>query len=151
MWPSTSPSIAMPYDEPDHIPAEAVLSDADHEALQTNGVGLLKPRALKTVRKLGALFEKRHWLVGHMFYTAGLHEWHFCYFDQRDTEAQRKNHWERGAHIHFVNWLWPNLEPRSLWADFVSQNKPPGGALHIRYDDRPLDERRERLGDRRTS
>jgi hypothetical protein len=108
-------------------------------ALSANGVGLLNPAVKKVVNKIGSLFEQRRWLVGHMFYTASLYEWHFIYFDQRDTEARRPNHWKRGAHIHLVNWMWPNLDPKTVWKEFVENRKPPGGALHIRYDDTPPD------------
>jgi hypothetical protein len=121
----------------DIVPEHLVLTDESLVPLQSNGVGLLSPASKKVVNKIGSMFEQRRYLVGHMFYTANLHEWHFVYFDQRDTEDRRPNHWKEGAHIHLVNWLWPNLDPRTVWNEFVQNHKPPGGAVHIRYDDTP--------------
>jgi hypothetical protein len=56
------------------------------------------------VRKMFQLFEERQYLVGHMFYTADLHEWDFFCFDQPDVEQQKRNHWKKGSHVHFLNW-----------------------------------------------
>jgi hypothetical protein len=88
-----------------------VPSEEDHRALSENEVGLLKPRVRKTMRKVFQLFKERRTLAGHMFYTPGLHEWHFFSFDQNDLLETSGNHRVQGAHIHFLNWLWPHIEP----------------------------------------
>ena len=117
---------------PEHlVPTEASLSALSRNARK--GVGPLDREGCKAIRKVFTLFDQRRWLVGHMFFTPGLHEWHFFYFDQRDM-AENANHWKGGPHIHLVNWLWPTLDPRLVWRDFVSTNKPPPQALHLRYD-----------------
>jgi hypothetical protein len=121
----------------DRVPEHLIPSGSDFETLSRNGVGPLNAKGRKVVRKTFEMFDQRRWLVGHMFYTPNLYEWHFFFFDQRDTEAVRPNHWKGGSHIHFVNWLWSNLDPRLVWSNFVEKNEPPGGALHIRYDDTP--------------
>ena len=119
----------------DTIPDHLVPDETWGAALGDSGVGPLKSPAQKVVNKIGSLFEQRRYLVGHVFFTPGLDQWHFIYFDQRDTESQRQNHWKGGAHIHLVNWLWPNIDPRTVWTEFVEHRKVPGGALHIRFDD----------------
>ena len=124
----------------DIVPEHLVPTDAGRAAIAANGVGLLKPEARKAVRKVFQLFEDRRWLVGHMFYTESLYEWHFFCFDQRDTEASRRNHWKNGAHMHFVNWLWPNYGARLVWSAFAANNVTPGGSVHIRYNDFLLDD-----------
>lgn len=126
----------------DLVPGHLVPTEASLGALSRNvrkGIGPLDSAGRKAARKVFALFDQRRWLVGHMFFTLGLHEWHFFYFDQRDM-AENANHWKGGPHIHLVNWLWPNLDPRSVWRDFVSTNQAPPQALHLRYDpDDPVD------------
>lgn len=109
---------------------------ANHDALVRSfnkGVGPLDGEGQKALRKVFALLDERRCLAGHMFFTPGFHEWHFFYFDQRDM-AGNGNHWQGGAHIHLVNWLWPNLDPRMVLHNFEVNNKPPSGALHLRYD-----------------
>lgn len=106
-------------------------------ALAANGVGPFNPSTRKVVRKMFQFFKERRWLVGHMFYTPNFEEWHFIFFDQRDTEYIRRNHWREGSHFHFVNWLWPDLTLKSVWSDFVQLNKRPDKSVHVRYDDRP--------------
>jgi hypothetical protein len=121
----------------DYVGEHLKPTEKGNAAIAANGVGLLQPDARKAVRKIFQLFEERRWLVGHMFFTPDVSEWHFVYFDQRDTEYERPNHWKGGPHIHFVNWLWSNLEPEAVWSEFIRNRKPPGGALHVRYDNRP--------------
>jgi hypothetical protein len=112
-------------------------TDEDGVALAESGVGPLRGVAVKVVRRFGQMMVERRYLVGHMFYTPGFSEWHFIDFDQRDTESVRRNQWNGGPHIHFVNWLWPRLDAVTVWRNFVTTNEPPGGALHVRYDDAP--------------
>jgi len=110
-----------------------VPSDEDRRALEENGVGLLKPRARKTMSKVFQLFKERRTLAGHMFYTPSLHEWHFFSFDQNDLLESSGNRWAHGAHIHFVNWLWPHVEPREVWSRFVRDSEKPSSSLHLRH------------------
>ncbi|MEI6137370.1 MAG: hypothetical protein WCQ48_08180, partial [Chloroflexota bacterium] len=58
------------------VPEHLEPSAEDRRALEESGVGRLKPRAQKTMRKVFQLFKERRTLAGHMFYNAGLHEWH---------------------------------------------------------------------------
>jgi hypothetical protein len=115
----------------DHVPAQLVPSEKEQDALSTNGLGPLKGDALKMMRKMGQLFKDRRYLVGHIFYTSA--EWHFFYFDQWDIDQKKGNHWSGGSHVHFINWLWPNYDPQTVWSTFVAGGEPPKGALHIRF------------------
>jgi hypothetical protein len=117
----------------DIVPKHLNLSDADHRAIADNGLGLLGPAAAKAVQKIGQLFEERRYLVGHMFYNHDLSRWHFFCFDQRDLEERRPNHWKEGSHVHFMNWLWPNQDPKTLWKEFVAGNYKPGSSIHLRF------------------
>jgi len=104
----------------------------DFLALFANGVGELKGKAAKVVKKTQQLFVDRRYLVGHIFYNHDFSNWHFLYFDQRDFEAFG-NHWEHGPHIHLLNHLWPNLDGQILWESFSSGNVKLNGSLHIRF------------------
>jgi hypothetical protein len=127
----------------DHVPDDVHLTDKDLAALAGNPVGPLEPGAQKTVRKIGQMFKVRRYLVGHIFYTPDLGEWHFFQFDQRDLEDERDNHWKEGAHIHFLNWLWPNYDAKTLWANFTSGKAKMNDSLHVRYLDTAQQEKRD--------
>ena len=118
----------------DHVPDHLHLTDKDTEALAANSVGPLQPGAQKAINKISQMFKDRRYLVGHIFYVPDLTEWHFFQFDQRDLE-DKENHWKEGAHIHFLNWLWPNYEPKTLWANFTSGKAKMNDSLHVRYFD----------------
>jgi hypothetical protein len=122
----------------DHQPEEAQLTDDDLAALAKSQVGPLDPGAQKTVNKIGHLFRVRRYLVGHIFYTPDLSEWHFFQFDQRDLEDTRPNHWKEGAHMHFINWLWPNRDAKTLWEDFTSGKAKTNDSLHVRFSTPPV-------------
>jgi hypothetical protein len=119
----------------DHVPAHLHPTDQDLAALAANRVGSLQPSAQKAVRKIFQIFRDRRHLVGHIFYVPDLSEWHFFQFDQRDLEDERGNHWKEGAHIHFLNWLWPNYDAKTLWANFTSGKAKLNDSLHVRYFD----------------
>lgn len=131
----------------DHVPEHLHLSDKDSTALAANGVGLLQPDAQKAVRKISQMFKDRRYLVGHIFYTPDLSKWHFFQFDQRDLEDEQ-NHWKEGAHIHFLNWLWPNYDAKTLWASFTSGKAKMNDSLHVRYFDAARQEKHTRRGHR---
>jgi hypothetical protein len=124
------------------VPDDLYPTEQDFEALAANGVGLLKPDAKKTVNKIGQIFRVRRQLVGHIFYAPHTSEWHLFQFDQRDLEGRGNNHWKEGTHMHFLNWLWPNYDRNTLWADFTSGRTKINDSLHVRYveDERGQDE-----------
>jgi hypothetical protein len=91
------------------------------------------------VRKINQIFKDRRLLVSHLF--SNPNRWHLFYFDQRDTQKDRQNHWKRGSHIHFVNDLWPGYDPQKLWDVFSRADASAGGKLHIPF-------KRTRYGER---
>jgi hypothetical protein len=122
----------------DHQPQEAQLTDDDLAALAKSQVGPLDPDAQKTVNKIGHLFRVRRYLVGHIFYTPDLSEWHFFQFDQRDLEDTSPNHWKGGTHMHFMNWLWPHRDAQTLWEDFTAGKAKMNDSLHVRFSAPPV-------------
>jgi hypothetical protein len=94
--------------------------------------GRLEGKAKKAFGKIPQIFSTRRLLVGHMFYTTDHSNWHFIYFDQRDTD-HRSPHWKHGSHLHMINHLWPQHTAVSLWKWFNSGNVQLSGAIHIRF------------------
>ncbi len=121
----------------DFQPEHLHLSEADKRALISNDVGPMKPAAQKAARKISAMFDERRLLSGHLFFKADLSEWHLFYFDQRDY-SDRNNHWEGGSHIHLINHLWPDRTAQGVWNEFCTGNPQIRGALHIRFQRRPV-------------
>jgi len=104
----------------DFIPEHLRLTEADRTALVGGKVGEPVPRAAqKSLTKTMQIFEQRRYLVGHLFYTPTLANWHLFYFDQRDTEQRRANHWKGGSHLHLTNWLWPHQDCQSAGGFFL--------------------------------
>ncbi len=120
----------------DIVPPHLEPSDSETQALKNNPVGLLSPEAEKAVRKMSQMFKERRYIVGHIFYVADFSRWHLFCFDQRDIEEDRPNHWKEGAHVHFINWLWPGKDAQSAWSKFVIEKDRPGGTIHLRFTSR---------------
>lgn len=117
------------------MPEHLVPSDSEIQALENTPTGtLLTGDADKAVRKMSQSFKEQRYLVGHMFFTPEFAKWHFFCFDQRDLETNG-NHWKEGSHGHFINWLWPRQEAKSVWSNFVTEDQRPGGAIHLRFSD----------------
>jgi hypothetical protein len=83
------------------------------------------------VRKINQIFKDRRLLVSHLFHNSS--RWHLFYFDQRDTQEDRRNRWKRGSHIHVVNDLWPRYDPHKLWDIFSRADASAGSKLHIPF------------------
>jgi len=123
----------------DRLPDHLVPSDSEIAALESTPAGSdLKGEAAKAVSKMSQSFIERRYLVGHLFFEPDYSQWHFFCFDQRDLETTG-NHWKEGSHVHFVNWLWPGQDPKSVLSDFVTEEERPGGAIHLRFVDPPKD------------
>jgi hypothetical protein len=84
----------------------------------------------KVVGILNSIFEERKLGTAHLFEKA--EKWHVFYFDQRDVSDKTENHWECGAHVHFVNYLWANLTKDDVWNVLAQKGSRPGG-IHIRF------------------
>jgi hypothetical protein len=68
----------------------------------------------------------------HIFVSPGHAYWHCFYFDQRDVD-ENEPHWQHFPHIHFVNYLWPNLTAQGVWDTIRSEKPELKSALHIRW------------------
>lgn len=86
----------------------------------------------KYLNKIKQVFIERRMLSVHVFQNVT--KWHLFYFDQHDMDKHR-NHWKYGSHIHFVNFLWPNLDVNNLWELFNKTESSASGKLHIRYQE----------------
>jgi len=116
----------------DFVPSHLVPTDEERKALRSSKVGeSLKGSAKKFVTKVSAIFNERRYLVAHIFHNEN--KWHLFYFDQRDIENMRGNHWKKGVHIHFVNYLWPCYNINKLWENFDKEDASAGDKLHIRF------------------
>ncbi|MDP8230433.1 MAG: hypothetical protein P9L93_04935 [Candidatus Gorgyraea atricola] len=113
-------------------------SEKEKDALASVTVGeRITGDAKKFMNKISQIFKERRYLVAHIFFNEK--KWHMFYFDQRDAESQRKNHWKKGAHIHFVNYLWPQYDLNKLWEIFDMANASAGGKLHIKFEGQDYD------------
>ena len=100
--------------------------------------GVVHGKGLSTLNKVKQSFKDRRLLAGHMFSDAESGRWHFFYFDQRDY-SESENHWEQGAHIHFLNHLWPEYSMDDLGQQFAVGNPKFRGSVHIRFEDTRTD------------
>jgi len=83
----------------------------------------------KFFRKTQQSFKDRKMLMLHLF-TFSSKEWHIIYFNEKDSDITANNHWNKGPHIHFINYLWGNIDLETLWNNFP---KFPNNGLHLRY------------------
>ena len=93
--------------------------------------GKINKKGRKVMTKVTTIFEQRRFLVAHAFWNET--RWHLFYFDQKDTENRRQNHWIHGPHYHFVNDLWPNHTIEEFWKALETSKGDAGSSLHIRY------------------
>ena len=116
----------------DFVPAHLKPTDDEKAALGSATVGeQLSGKAETLINKVSQIFKERRYLVAHVFFNQA--KWHLFYLDQKDIENKRRNHWKEGAHIHFVNYLWPQYDMEKLWEVFDKAAASAGGKLHIRY------------------
>lgn len=112
------------------IPQHLIPSEEEKKALSENGVGELKGKALKHLKKVNQIFKERKYRVGHLF--VGSQKWHLFYLDLKDIE-QDNNHWMNGPHLHFTNYLSPGLSIDHVIDRFQKLDFDFGSRLHIKY------------------
>jgi hypothetical protein len=118
----------------EETPENVHLTEKNIQAITNNCIGKLDRDAQKAVKKLfqAPLQVKR--TTAHLFYHSDYRFWHLFFFDQNDRYI-RENHWDFGSHIHYVNWLWPNLECQKVWSEFCENGKKAiGDHEHIRFE-----------------
>jgi len=93
---------------------------------------------MNAFNRLIKIYELRQYRVGHMFFSKErehpIKEWHFIFFEIKELHGQ-DNHWINGQHIHFTNYLWPNLYCQNIWDDFIERKIFPKQKLHISFID----------------
>lgn len=115
------------------VPKHLSPKDNEFRALGRVSAGQkLTGDAKKFVNKVSQIFKERRLISVHVFYNNT--KWHLFYFDLDDID-ERNNHWKHGPHIHFVNYLWPNLDINNLFGLFDKVESSAAGKLHIRYKD----------------
>jgi hypothetical protein len=129
--------ILHPYRYANHfeekLPPNLVPSDAEREALTSNGVGQFKTKgSRKFASKIFQLFRQRRSVAAHLFYTPDRKHWYLFYFDNRDTD-QQDNHWKCGPHVHLVCSLWPNLKLARVCEQVCTGEIGFPSKLHLRY------------------
>lgn len=118
----------------EETPENVQLTSKNIDAIRGNGIGPLSRDAKKAVNKLFQAPLQTRRLMAHMFYRPDHRFWHFFYFDLKDT-YKLGNHWEYGPHMHYVNWLWPNLNCQDVWKSYCKSGKGDiGGSKHIRFE-----------------
>jgi len=85
-------------------------------------------------KKLSQVIKVRRQLIGHMFFNNDVSQWHFFYFDQRDT-TMHNNRWVYGSHIHLINYLSPNHDPVYVLKEFYCEKPHFTNKHHIRFID----------------
>ena len=106
----------------DIAPEHLKPTNEEINALIENKSDKLEGKAFKFTKKITQIFKDRKYLVGHLFYSPDLNNWHFFYFNQRDI-SKNKNHWQCGSHIHLMNHLFHNCTAESMWNDFLNGKK----------------------------
>jgi hypothetical protein len=74
--------------------------------------------------------------LGHTHLFESSDKWHLFCFTNRDVSEEGTNHWEKGAHVHFINFLTTNLAKETVWECLGQKGNRPTG-LHIRFIDDP--------------
>jgi hypothetical protein len=92
------------------------------------------------IKKFDVLLEQRKRFHVHLFEKEK--EWHYFYFTYNDLQSGIHNHWEKGSHLHYVGYLWPNLRKRQIWESFDNRNIDIQ-SIHIRlkpfsFDEKPI-------------
>ena len=112
------------------IPKHLVPTEEEQKALSENGVGELKGKSSKYLKKVSQIFKERKYRVGHLFVAN--QKWHLFYLDLKDIE-QQTNHWMGGPHLHFTNYLLPGLSIDQVIDRFLKLDFDFGSRLHIKF------------------
>lgn len=84
----------------------------------------------KFFKKISSIFQQRRYIISHLFISKD--KWHIFYFDFHDIDITN-NHWKNGSHIHFVNYLWSNLNCKEVWESLGKRTNKSYG-IHIRWN-----------------
>lgn len=122
----------------DCVPEHLATRESDFEILDASREVQDSPEGKKAFRRLFKMHGQRKYKVAHMFFSKEvkhpLSEWHMVFFEA-DELKEKDNHWCGGAHVHIVNYLWPNLYCQKLWEDFIAKKEFPSAKLHLSFND----------------
>jgi hypothetical protein len=87
----------------------------------------------KFIRKLHAGLSQRKYIHVHLFEFSTI--WHCFFFSHNDTDPTPTNHWKQGGcHVHYVSYLWPELNKRWIWNQFNKRSIEFSGSVHLRFE-----------------
>ena len=110
---------------PEYVPDHLLITEKDRSDLHC---GELKPIA----RKFASTMEERRRIHAHLFEKNLM--WHCFYFSYDDLQDGSASHWEHGAHIHYVSYLWPKYSSKEeIWSLFDTRHTKVSGAVHVRF------------------
>ncbi|WCE93552.1 hypothetical protein [Acidithiobacillus ferriphilus] len=116
----------------DILPKNWELTPEDSSAMPDLSIGPPDKDKTRAMKKWLQMLHDRRYLVGHLFYSRDHRNWQFFYFDNRDLNPY-DNHFKHGAHVHLINYLWPEHTPESILKKFMEGNPKMKGAMHIRF------------------
>ncbi len=88
-----------------------------------------KPKAF--LKKTSGMLGERKRIMVHLF--EGRDQWHCFYFSWSDLADGDAAHWKYGAHIHYVSYLWSNLQNTRILESFDKRSADIPGSMHIRF------------------
>ena len=108
----------------DFVPQHLQLSKDDVAQIKSG-----KPKAF--LKKTSGMFSERKRVMVHLF-ERGDH-WHCFYFSWSDLASGDAAHWKYGAHIHYVSYLWSNLQSTRILESFNKRTADIPGSMHVRF------------------
>jgi hypothetical protein len=108
----------------DYVPSHLDVLDEDIADLNSGN-----PRPF--LKKTDSILLERKCIHVHFFEHGSA--WHCFYFDYRDMGSDSTNHWKYGSHLHYVSYLWPNLDRDHIWSSFDKRFADIPSAVHIRF------------------
>ena len=106
---------------PEFIPETTKLKSSDF-------VGLKQRSPRETLNKVHRFFKERKNFMVHLFERGT--EWHCFYNTYQDMEEGKNGHWENGAHLHYLSYLWPEYRKKQVWDSFEKRRVEING-VHI--------------------
>lgn len=88
-----------------------------------------RPKAF--LKKTSGMGTERKRVMVHLFERDD--QWHCFHFSWNDLACGDAAHWKYGAHIHYVSYLWSNLQNTRIMESFDKRTADIPGSMHIRF------------------
>ena len=108
----------------DFVPQHLQLSQDDIAQMK-------KGKAKEFLKKTSGMRSERKRVMVHLFERGD--QWHCFYFSWSDLACGDAAHWKCGAHIHYVSYLWSNLQNTRILESFDKRTAEIPGSTHIRF------------------